>query len=430
MIAEALNRTILLVRTELVEETPEEIILQALRSTRVALVADEFAVSTHAGQSAYIAAAILMARQGHDVILVAPNVPLLGEQAPLFGDRLIDALADVGRDLIPGVEFQLGLQGSAADVAVFFGCAEWEDSIALRSFAVSWTDWTATLSNVPGRPKCWASMWPIGSLAAAALAAGEAFKTAMRKLRGYARHPDVFDELFGETRSVTVTLAPPGSRTVAQLGTFDLVSGGAVANAVIYTLLRLPDVTGVCRTIDDDDSALSNLNRNMMLRHSRLGKPKVVDLASFGRGLTIVPIVGRYGDDDLKHFRLADHVLMGVDDIPSRWHAQSAWPRWLGVGATDRFNVQSSYHERDLACAGCVHPTNKPIEGAIPTAAFVSFWAGLTLAVSLIRQTIGNNHPSAQQVYFCPLQPASWWPTEVAPDEQCPVHCPLSKKAA
>jgi hypothetical protein len=250
----------------------------------------------------------------------------------------------------------------------------------------------------------------------------------MRKLVAHARNPDLFAELFAAIDQANVELAPPASTKRTRLGEFDLVSGGAVANAALFTLLRLPNVSGDCRTIDHDESALSNLNRNMLLRRSRLDRPKVEDLKTYGNGLAIEPIVGRYGEGALKDFQLRENVLMGVDDIPSRWRAQRTWPSWLGIGATDRFSVHVSYHEHGLACAGCLHPTNTPIAGAIPTVAFVSFWSGLILATSFLRKVAGDN--MAQQIYFSPLRPGSWWATGVCPDPRCPVGCELSKKAA
>lgn len=197
-----------------------------------------------------------------------------------------------------------------------------------------------------------------------------------------------------------------------------------------YTMLRLPALTGVGRIVDDDDSALSNLNRNMMLRRSRLDRPKVDDLATYGRSLVFEPLVGRYGEGALESLALRENVLMGVDDIPSRWRAQAAWPTWLAVGATDGFNVQVSFHARGLACAGCLHPTNNPIVGPIPTVAFVSFWAGLILTVKFLRKLAGDTDSMAQQVYFSPLRPGSWWATGVSPNPNCPVQCKVSRKAA
>jgi hypothetical protein len=425
MIAEALSRTILLAKTELNSAIGDRVIIEALCSTSVALVADDVALLSHAGQSAFITTALLMARSGHKVLLLAPNVPLIGDQPPLSGGHLIDALVEIGQDLLPGYDFEL--EPELVELAVVFGRSACEVS-ALRTIAISWADWSAELTLHGNQTSSQQTDWPIGGLAAASLAAGEAFKTAMRKLGTYARNPDLFAEMFAPIDQARVELAPPESTKCTRLGEFDLVSGGAVANAALYTLLRLPHVSGRGRTLDDDESALSNLNRNMLLRHSRLDRPKVDDLATYSSGLVIEPKIGRYGADSLKDFELGENVLMGVDDIPSRWHAQRTWPAWLGIGATDRFSVQVSYHELGLACAGCLHPTNTPLTGAIPTVSFVSFWSGLILAVAFLRKLAGE--VMAQQVYFSPLRPGSWWPTDVTPDERCPVGCERSKKAA
>ena len=123
-------------------------------------------------------------------------------------------------------------------------------------------------------------------------------------------------------------------------------------------------------------------------------------------------------------------VLVGVDDIPSRWQAQRTAPDWIGVGGTDLFTVQVSEHRRGTACAGCLHPVARPDSGPIPTVAFVSFWSGLLLAVRLLR--LANEDAIAardQQRLFTTLRPESWGYTAypVVPAVACPVGCAAAK---
>ena len=81
-----------------------------------------------------------------------------------------------------------------------------------------------------------AADWPLGALAAAALAAGEAFKAAMRQLYDVARTPGIFDDLFAPCQAARVDLGPADMPLTANLPAFDLVSGGAIANAALYVL--------------------------------------------------------------------------------------------------------------------------------------------------------------------------------------------------
>jgi hypothetical protein len=420
MLAEALKRTLLLMRTDLTEGVTDEEMLAALTDTKVVITAGEDVVRTSSGQSAITAAAILMARSGHEVYLDIPDVPMLGAQPPLLsGGSLMSTLLECGADLLPGRCFHVGRPEGEADLSVSLG--QCMAAPAAQVIALNATDWVARLSE---RGSAWsAGDWPIGALAAAALAAGEAFKAAMRKLRDHAATA-LFDDWYAPSAEAAIELAPPGTRRAADLGAFDLISGGAIANAALFVLLRLPHVKGDCRVLDDDVSAMSNLNRNSLLRRSRLENLKVEDLASYDNSLRIEGIPVRY--DSSAGLKLADTVLVGVDHIPSRWAVQRTGREWIGVGATDLFTVQVSSHIPGGPCTGCAYPYGNDPSGDIPTVAFVSFWSGLLVAVELIRHRSGEPaQPPAQQRLFCALRPESFRASRfsLAFHEACPLQC-------
>lgn len=406
MMSHALDRTLLLMRGDLKADVGDEALLGALRSTRVVLAADEAALATHSGQSTYVTAAMLMARSGHSIWLSAPDVPLLGAQPPLEGNRLVTALREVGADLLPEWNFEEGPLPERVELAATLGSPGLEVTADLR-LGLNASDWSASIGADQAG---WAGGdWPVGGLAAAALAAGEAFKIAMRKLRDRALAPALFDDLYAPCLGAEIKLAPSETPHVSRLGRFDFVSAGAIANAALYAFLRLPRVDGSARVMDDDRSALTNLNRNALLRRSRLERSKVHDLASYGAGLAIAPLVHRFKGEGPGEPALADVVLAGVDHIPSRWAAQRSRPQWLGIGASEGFAAQVSFHADDTACAQCLHPHAGPAGGEIPTAAFVSFWAGLMLAVAFLRfRSDESRPPEEQQAYFSTLRPESW----------------------
>jgi hypothetical protein len=154
----------------------------------------------------------------------------------------------------------------------------------------------------------------------------------------------------------------------------------------------------------------------------------VDDLARYGGTLAIAPAPVRFEDG----MALGQTVLVGVDDIPSRWRAQGTGPAWLAIGGTDRFTVQVSEHRPGEACAGCLHPAARDDDGPIPTVAFVSFWSGLLLAVRLLRMIPGGPGPAwEQQRLFTTLRPESWAYTAypVAPNPGCPVECSAATRA-
>src|SRR5208337_1047880 len=119
-------------RDEMSSKVADRDLLDALTGSEIALVADAATLQSHSCQTAFVTAALLTARSGHTVYLVAPDVPLVGKQPPLSKD---------------------------------------------------WRGWISPAHEVNQWPS---DGWPVGALAAADLVASEAFKIAMRKLRRFA----------------------------------------------------------------------------------------------------------------------------------------------------------------------------------------------------------------------------------------------------
>ena len=74
------------------------------------------------------------------------------------------------------------------------------------------------------------------------------------------------------------------------------------------------------RVFDDDVTASTNMNRNMMTLATDVGRSKVQMVAHNcgGTGLRLVAIPRRFAGKDCEGgFR--HRVMVGVDDIPSRW---------------------------------------------------------------------------------------------------------------
>lgn len=424
----ALSRTLLLMRDHIRPEVPDSLLSDALGDTHVVLAGNRANLNCPSAQNALITAAILVARFGGKVILAIDDVPLKGAQPPLVGDQLGSALSDLLSDLVPG-SGEPPTAHSRPDLVIAFGDSPWTDSgpRVVRLQADSWEG--AMLGGDAG------SRWtpedsPIGALAAAGLAAGEAFKSAMGRLRDVVIDAGAFEGLFAATREAAIRLAPKGTPgPLRALGSFDCVSGGAIIQAMLYALLRIPGIAGRARVIEPESSDISNLNRYALLRRSRVGTPKVDDLAYWASGgLSIQPVIARYDTDfQRKHQPLSSVVLVGVDDIPSRWAVQAASPDWLAIGATTHYSAMASYHVNGLGCAHCLHPRDEPDQGPIPTLSIVSHWAGLWLAALLIRETNSTRPPTTQQsVFMTPFRAeslAASWFAPVAPRVECPFGC-------
>lgn len=428
---EALNRTLLLMRDEVDDDATDATLLSALTTTRIALVADDLSLRSHAAQTAFVAAAMLMARSGHQVFLVAPDLPLAGSQPPLGRGKIIRRLMAISDDLLPGVRFIAGAPLEPIDLAIAFGGSPLTVR-ATRRIRLSAGRWSGHLAPA-GEPMEWGEIRsPIGALVSAVLAAGEAFKMAMFKLRPFARNPKRFDDLFAETDKLSFEIAPRDTPLATKIGDLDCISGGAITNALLYVLSCIPGVRGEVRVVDSDIADISNLNRYMLLLRSHLGRAKAYDLADVCRvWFRIEPIAKRYEPETLTDLApLAPSVIVGVDDIPSRWAVQSANPLWLGVGATTHWSAMASFHRAGLGCARCLHPHDDPGDAPIPTVAFVSFWAGLLTAVQLLRHLAGGEPPvNEQQTYLTALRPENPFLSPIPILPACPI-CRLNASKA
>lgn len=423
LLRESLDRTLRLMRDDLVDGITDAELITELTSTEIVLAGDKHNLSSHAAQCAYITAALLMARSGHRVYIAAPNVRLRRPQSPLKGNRLINALRSVSADLLPDVAFAFGAPSRPAALCVCFGNSP-QRYDATRVIRVNASAWDAELT-VAAAGKPWVEEdWPCGALAAGGMAAVEAFKATMHRVRSFARAKDQFDALFAFSNDARIELAPANTPHISALGIFDFISGGAITNGTLFTFARLPQVTGQARVIEPECSDLSNLNRYMLLLRSATLLPKGPTLASLmPPGLILEAVQARYEGTRMPLLgNLAPAVLVGADDIPTRWKAQAENPAWLGIGATSHWNTMASYHVANLACAQCLHPRDEHAAAPLPTVAFVSFFVGLMLACYFLRMKAGERlPPTAQYVYLTPFRVEGIWHSPVARRDDCPT---------
>jgi hypothetical protein len=402
----ALARTLLLMRDDIRDDAPAADLLEALVGIRIALVGDARNLASHSAQSAFVSAAMLCARSGATVHLVAPDVSLVGPQPLLRAPNLIQALTDIDGFIVPKKCFVPAAAPGRVDLAVMFGDGPWTGTAdVVRS--VNADAWSTLISEPTTATEWIGGDWPFGGLAAAAIVAGEGYKAAMRKLRHWRRH-EMFDEYFAPAGNARVALAPASTPSVSDLGEFDFVSGGAVTHGALFALARIPKVNGKVRVIEDDTNAISNANRYSLLTLDRLNILKADDLATQALfGMDISPLPFRFEQANMgKIGQLALAVLVGVDDIPARWAVQDAAQGWLGIGATSHYGMMTTIHQPHLPCARCAHPRDDSEPREIPTVSFVSFWAGLFLAARYLRYlSVGREVPEEQETWFSPLRP-------------------------
>jgi hypothetical protein len=416
-------------RTLLRPDVLDELLLDTLLATEVAFVTSGSNARCFEGQLALVTAVSLIARSGAQCYLEAPNTELSGVTSPLTSGRLMDGLLGLGQDLIPGRSIDACAPSHEVDLAVVIGDSSWRGK-ARQVIRLSGNAWFGRIAPNGERWRSCGS--PFGALTSAGLAAGEAYKAAMRRVRDWAAGPTTFDALFAAAPVAEIALAPPGAPPPScDLGEFDFISGGAITQAALYALSRIPRARGRARVIEPETNDLSNLNRYAFLRRSRLKEEKATHVASLDLdGLKVAGVPLRYCERNLDQIgSLAPRVLVGVDHIPSRWAVQRARPSWLGIGATTDYFVLVTFHQAGLACARCLHQDGTAMPTEIPTAAFVSHWAGLWLASLFARTAAGEQLPHLQQqTMMATLRPESRsavMQSRGDPRIPCDIGCPL-----
>lgn len=436
--ATALSRTVQLIADDVFNTLPgeapqlDEAILQGLRSTTVRIVADRANLSCAAGQTALVTLVGQIAMMGLGIDLDMPSVRLLAPQPPLREGELREGLVSHVRDLIPGAK--VGSHLGPPDLTFVLGdTAHLDDG---RTLHVSGDAWRCAIT--PGASGArWRAHWPLGALAAAAAAAAEAFRAALVRIAAAADRPlptqDRFELRFD--RPVHLDLRVPGMRVgPLHIGTTDLVSGGAISTAMLYCLLRVQGIVGDIRVIEPDTAELSNLNRYALLHRSDCGCGKADLLSGFSTtGLTISALPARLDAATSQSIGpLAPRVLVGVDDIPSRWDVQRAANGWVCVAGTSHLLAVVSTHDPQAPCAGCLHANDEQLDAPIPTISFVSFWAGLLQARELLCHAsgVGTSH---RVIYGWPLGlygRRGLHDTSLAANPDCPVRCSASRMVA
>ena len=131
--------------------------------------------------------------------------------------------------------------------------------------------------HAPARATGWRGTWPAGAMAAAAAAAAEGLRAAVPRIAERAGRPVPADPRWRADPRQAGRPRPgplPGADGPMPLGAVDVISGGAITNAALYALLRMPAVTAAMRIIEPDLLDLPNLNRYASARRSMLGWPK------------------------------------------------------------------------------------------------------------------------------------------------------------
>jgi hypothetical protein len=420
-----LNRTILLCRDYVSDELSDASICQRLQSVRVLCVADEANLSSHSGQSCLATVVSLLSRMGMQVTLAIPEISIIRRQPPFRGTLFRDSLLASSDELVSGATVRQASSIHKFDFVLVLGDSA-NEKRSCRTWRLSGSEWHGAITQGTAPASRWTAEWPIGAMTSAVLAVSEAFKYVMRGLPLRSKEDLMFFEPSQESDWNFGASSIPAEALDLEV---DIVSAGAISQAALYVLLRLPGLRIAGRIFDDDTTAQTNFNRNMLTVVSDTASQKVQLVA--GRcspEFHLTPKYQRFVADAPEARQMAPYVLVGVDDIPSRWQVQRCTQGILIISGTSHFSISSSCHGPGEPCCGCQHPVDdldRPT--AIPTVSFISFWAGLAMAVRLFRRALGANYsPDRQHLWMTPLrmdQPhaALWSPVPRRKD--CPVQC-------
>jgi hypothetical protein len=427
---DALSRTILLARDFVRDpEASDQDIVDALMSITVAIVADAATVELPATQTAIAALAAQVAAYGARLRLVFPNTRMRSPQPPLRGEYFRDALVDFAGDLVPGGSAVAAEAPDPTDLVFVIGNTSIATPLAATTWRVGWTKWSGLLrAAYDAVPEPDVEL-PVGALVSATLAAAEPFKHVVRELLAAAGVVRTYDEL-SATHLAEVKLAPEDTEvTKFDFGHIDIVSGGAIANAFLHALLRIPKARAVVRVFEPETLDASNLNRYALARRSFVGGLKTRMLEGWQTNAVAINGQATRFDERTPSTmrRLAPTVFVGTDDIPSRWFVQALQPEWLCVGATTHFTAMASEHNAESACAGCLHPEDDDVNAPIATVSFVSYWAGLLLLVRLLRKHSTRPVRETERVVeVAALQAGAErgiWLHRVNRNARCPLRC-------
>jgi ThiF family len=420
--SEMLDRTARLVQVDFYPQLAIEEIVVGLTAPHVAITADAASCACRSGQVAVLSCAIQIAQLGASLEFSLPklesrlsHLPMQAQENSLFG-VVAGAVAGIRPGALapgrkpPDFEIVIGTdQCHVGAPTMYFGGDGFSCNMSRR------------LSSAP-----WKGSWPFGGVAAGAIAAAEVFRAAVSGLGDEAMPPKSGGDLL--ERQFASFALPPLPAGAAAIGRVDFGSAGAITNGALFALLEVPGFNAGIRLFDDDDVALSNLNRCGLFDRDSIGSAKVEALARFSTSaIQIEGVVARLDESTLADQQpLADAVCIGTDSVAARWQIQRHAPGWVCVGATSHLMALVSRHRAGDPCAGCLHPRDEDDGAPIPTVSFVSAMAGMLQAYFLLgrhrllsRAHLAYPHALGSHDAFLELP--------LAANPACPVACKASQ---
>ncbi len=274
----------------------------------------------------------------------------VGPQAEILEKRLQELALTIN----PLLEFYPGSTAEAGAESFDLLLGQSPVDPAGAKLHVSADGWTAYVSSREQRPFGSSSI-PFGAAAAGCIAVANVFRHIFRDaLENAVLDEDIALSLCSYDQSTSDPKLP------SSLGEVHLVGAGAIGNAVIWTLARLPQLSGVLHVIDPEEVELSNLQRYVLTSFTSPGQSKVEIardyLANSGvetrtHGTSWGQYLAQRGD-----YRL-DLVAVALDSANDRIEVQGSLPRRSVNAWTQRDNLGVSRHFdfRNAPCLACLY---------------------------------------------------------------------------
>lgn len=350
------------------------------------------------------------------------------EPEAIVGDLAARLPVDVAHDAAPhdAIEVAVGVDITTADITVD---------------ASAWGFLLGSVADVsPARV-------PVGRLAGAAVATGEAFKLAFMRLHPNATFSARLIPSSGPFSlwDHSATLAGPDLEHV-ELDALVVGAGGVGAGEIICFGDFGNMLSGTIRLVDGDIIEMHSLNRVIYatIDGAASSRLKVEDAVSYLRSrLPHVRVDGQpvhyetfknsIGSRAVRRFPL---VVTGVDSDDVRWEVQRDLPRVLVDGATgaDANCTIQRVAFLDGACVGCARPPRpaRPADDRecdaspaphAPSVSFVSFFAGVGAAAEAVKSSAGASSEESFFEHVFVYGPNPEMASLLAKHPRCVVDC-------
>ncbi len=119
----------------------------------------------------------------------------------------------------------------------------------------------------------------------------------------------------------------------------------------------------------------------------------------------------------------AGTFLVGADRIAPRWDVARRRPTIAIIGSTEHYLTLNSIHRDGReGCPACLHPHDDGVNADVPTVSFVSFAAGLEVALLLAHPPRAESRYALTRTWLRPDLELSRRTGPVPHNPECPVE--------